>query len=320
MQTGPTFSPTLEAALSGFRLVRERPKMLIVWTAVSFLFSLAEGVFAAASCGPAVMRIFTIAEQANPVVAPANADTSVVASLLAQIGPTYVILLAATVAFYALFLTALNRGVFRPMQDRVGYLGLGKEEARQFGLLLMLTLVGLTVYAAMVLVAGVIAAVLAMAGAASAGLLMAIAVVVCGVGYVWLRLSLASPLTFVTGRIDLFGSWALTRGHFWALARVYLLASSLAAAVYLLGLTIIAMGFGAAVGGLAHFATLARPDLSSPAAVLAPPRLVLTLLQSILTALILPVVLCPAMELYRGLGASAIAAPAPSSEPGTPWS
>lgn len=45
---------------------------------------------------------------------------------------------------------------------------------------------------------------------------------------IWLavRLSLASPLTFDTRRVRVFGSFALTRGRFWSLLGAYLLPRS----------------------------------------------------------------------------------------------
>ena len=47
MQTGPTALPTIEAALSGFRLVWERPRAVAVWAVVCFAFNLGEALLVA---------------------------------------------------------------------------------------------------------------------------------------------------------------------------------------------------------------------------------------------------------------------------------
>ena len=308
MQTGSGHAPTINPALSGFRLVRERPRAIALWALLSLAFNLLEGLFVAGTTGPAVMRILALAEQANP-------DPNVAQALLSRIAPTYVVLVASSLAINAVFLAAANRAMFRPADDRMGYLGIGRDALLQFGLLLALSVIGFTVLLVLLMVSAALSAVMPPAAAGFLGGVIAL----LGLAYVWVRLSLASPSTFASGRIDVFASWALSRGRFWALARVYLVTLALAAVVYLLGFAVIGAGMSAALGGVSKFVVLAQLDVSSPAMFLTPAHLVVTVLQSGLSALILPVILCPAVEIYRTLATCDPAPARPTSGDGTPW-
>ncbi|MEI9891311.1 MAG: hypothetical protein WDN45_12940 [Caulobacteraceae bacterium] len=89
------------------------------------------------------------------------------------------------------------------------------------------------------------------------GLLIGIAVC-CAAIYGFVRLSLASPLTFDTRKVDLFGSWALTRGRFWKMLGTYLLVVGLALVIGLL-VMIITIAVAAVLGGLGALASIFRP-------------------------------------------------------------
>jgi hypothetical protein len=80
--------------------------------------------------------------------------------------------------------------------------------------------------------------VLALGLLAAVGLMLMLAV----------RLSLAPPLTFATGRIDLFGSWALTRGRAGRILGAYALTLALVALVYFLSALVVA-AVGAVLAG-----------------------------------------------------------------------
>ncbi len=288
LRPGPAYS----AALSGFGVVWAHPRVIVAWGLVCLAFEAAESLFGAVSAGPAISRIVQMASRPNP-------DPDKVAALLVQIAPTYFVLLSATMVFFAVFFAAANRAIDRPDDDRFAYLAFGKEELRQLGLVIVLFATSLGLYLVIGLVAGLAGSALAMAAGQSFGLAAAVVLVLGSMGYVWFRFSLASPLTYATGRIDLLGSWRLTRGRGAAMARAYLLGLACIAVVYLLGLTVIVALLGAAFGGLSQVETLAQPDFSSLAGVFSPPRVVLAVLQSALTALLLPLALCPAVVIYR---------------------
>jgi hypothetical protein len=297
----------LEMARSGFRFTFERPRMVAVWALVSFAYNVLGSLFAAATAGPSIERIFDMVGQANP-------DPSAAEPLLAQVAPTYAILLASGLAVNAVYLSAACRAVsFSPVQKNRS-IGFGRDTLLQFGLLLSLTAIGLGVVVGLLLVTAGLSVIVAPTVAQFLGT----AVGFVGLGYVWLRFSLASPAVHVRGRIDLAHAWALTSGRLWALARIYLTVLLLAAVVYLLGAVAIEKGLSAAFGGETRLDELTRLDFSSPAALLTPARIVLAVLQACLSALILPVLLCPPIAIYRTLTSPARASPSPEGGE-SPW-
>lgn len=291
-----------EAAFSGFRVVRERPRAIAVWVIVLLALTLIFSVFMVSSAGPALTRVMALSGRIKP-------DPTEILALWGQIAPTYLGLMAMSALFYAVFFAAMNRAVLTPDDDRFAYLRLGIDELRQLGLVLALGLVSLILYIGFVIVAIVIGVILSLilgaaGGASAVGVSIGVAVILVlflGMGFFWIRLSLASPLTYATGRINLFGSWTLTRGRFWPIAGTYLLVLALLLAVYLVGFLLIVAVVAAAGGGVSPLSMMIRPDMSSLGAYFSPIRLIFIVLNAALSALALPVMLCPAAEIYRRL-------------------
>ena len=109
--------------------------------------------------------------------------------------------------------------------------------------------------------------------------------------YVMVRFSLASAMTFDTGKVSLLKSWRLTKGRFWPMFGAYLIAGILALVVGLLGL--IVMYVAALLGGVDGLSFIFRPDMSSLAAYFTPARLVYLALSGVVYALVWPVLLTP---------------------------
>jgi hypothetical protein len=307
MQTGSGRLSTLEIARSGFRLTLERPRLIALWAAMSFAYNVLGSVFAAAIAGPAIARILDMVGQANP-------DPSAAEPLLVQVAPAYAVLLTCGLALDAVYIVGAYRALRPPRDDRKGRLAFGRDALLQLGLLLLLTAIGLGVVMALLLVSAALSIVLSPALVQLLGTVAALV----GLGYVWLRFSLASPAAYASGRIDLAHAWSLTRGRSWALARIYLSALLLAGVVYLLGAIAIEKGLSAAFGGESRFGDLTQLDFSSPTALLTPARLVLAALQACLSALILPVLLCPPIAIYRVLNPTVGTAP-PVARGASPW-
>jgi membrane protease YdiL (CAAX protease family) len=216
-----------EAALEGVRLIGRQPLAILVWSLAFFLFGVlpASAVAWAMAGGRALSMI----------------DSG---SLLADYLPWAVLPVSAVL--YA----AIYRAVMRPHEAGYTFLRLGGEEARQF-LLLMIRILLVVVLA----IAGLFFAAFfwgvgrAMPPAIGwllqlAGLLLAF-----GLGvFVWLRLSMAAPMSFAEGRFRLFESWRFTKGRIGALFGLMLavvvmtVLAEILAVVALFGLVEVAAG------------------------------------------------------------------------------
>jgi hypothetical protein len=139
----------------------------------------------------------------------------------------------------------------------------------------------------------------AIAVALAAAILLPAAI--CGAIFVGVRFSLAVPMTFATGRIDVFGSWRLTQGRFWPLLGTYFLAVVLSLVVGALTLVIAALIVGIIGGGFNGIATLMQSDFTSVQSVLTPAQLVYLAITSIGAALSAPITMCPPAAIYRSL-------------------
>lgn len=287
-----------DAAFTGFRIVWERPWAVAIWAGLQFVFNLALRLFMVASAGPALMKLSTLGTQASA------ADPNVVLGLFRQIAPTYVVLLIAALVLSAVLYAAMNRAVMRPQESQFGYLRLAADELRQLGLLIGFTLLFMGVELAFLVIGLLLLAILGTALGGS-GVAVALAILlpvaICGFVYVGVRFSLATPMTFATGRINLFGSWTMTRGRFWPLLGTYVLALALSLVVGALTFVIAALIVGIIGGGFGGIAAMMQADISSVASVLTPAQLVYLAITSIGAALGAPITMCPPAAIYRSL-------------------
>jgi hypothetical protein len=293
------FSAT-DAAFSGFRIVREHPQAVAIWAAALLILQLLGSLALVGPAGQALMQV----QAAGP-----SRDPAQIMAQFHQLAPIYGLFLLAGLVFYPIAYATMDRAVLRPGDDRFGYLRLGADELRQLGLMLLLSLLGAGLYVLVILFIIVAVIVIGVAAhtappvAASAFSALVVFALACGFLFVLVRLSLASALTFATGRIDVFGSWALTRGQFWPILGTFLLALILTAIVMLLSYILIFAIVAVAGGGLAAISAVARPDFSSWAAFLSPLRLVYLAATTLVTAFALPLTLAPQAAIYRELTA-----------------
>jgi hypothetical protein len=125
---------------------------------------------------------------------------------------------------------------------------------------------------------------------------------ICGLIYFSVRLSLASPLTFASGRIQVFGSWAMTRGRFWPLFGTYLIAFALGLVVTALTRIIAVLAVAILGGGGQQAITSALVfSPNSVADLLTPSALAYLVIASIGAALSAPITICPPAAIYVAL-------------------
>ena len=223
----------------GFGLVRERPAAVLVWTAIYFVATVAM-TFA--------MRPYARAQMA--LMNGGDAQTSL-ARFQSMFGLSMLIQLCFFVLYMVLLAAAL-RAALRPEEGGVAFIRLGGDELRLIGLAIFIFV---CFYLGFIVIAIILTIVTALFGAVGglgaamiAGILEMI-VLLCLFVWIWVRLSLALPLTFLRGTFVLAESWRLTRDRFWTLFGGY----------FILFLVVAALGVAAAaVTAGPYLAELAR--------------------------------------------------------------
>ncbi len=290
--------PVSDAAFEGFRIARERPKSVLFWALVYFLFSTLAIVLIIQVLGPDAALLFVQPPQSQMTQAETLRLFGVAGKLYAILGPIVLV-------FGSAMSCAVYRAVLRPEEEGLP-LRFGGDEIRLVGLWILLALI---VFGAIFVVAFVLtffaALIGAAAGAAAAGVVSGIVFVgmICAMIWLSVRLSLAAPMTFAERRIRIRDAWALTKGHFWHLAGCYLLAAIFSLIVVLLGL-VIAFALSAVTGGgLGAIGELIKPDMTSFSTYFSPVRWVYMAVAALLTAMQYVILMAPPAVAYQVLSA-----------------
>lgn len=266
-----------DAALEGFQVIRARWRLVAGWC----LFSIVGFVALLVLAFLAIIGVTLFARTAED----ANMLGGVVGGLIFILGGG-AIQWVVIAAFYRLEL--------RPETPRgLLYLRFSLDEARLFGLWLTLLLAFVLLMTVGYLVLSWLSTI---SGAASA----AGTLVFLG-GLVWLgiRTSLASPVNFATGRFGVAESWRLTKGRFWALFGMVLLAACLLLLI-MVALFILTTLVQAAIGG---FHTLAPVQLSDPQALAERPGAYVfaLIVELVIAPIYIMIGLAPFLAAYRVL-------------------
>lgn len=291
-----TFSAS-DAGFSGFTLARSRPRVFLIWGLLLLVLSLATGAATILTIGQPMMDMQAASE---------SGDQEATLRAMTALAPFYVVVLPLTLLYYGVATAAVNRMVLRPDDSRNAYIRLGGDEWRMIIVMIVQWLLAAAVSVGAVLLVVLLAA---LGGAVAGGVGGVIAGIVGGVAgialvlLVSIRLSLALSQTFATGRVNIFGSWALTKGHFWSILGAYLLAIVVLAVVYLLALAVQAVVALALGGGLAGLTSVFQPDMSTLASFYTPAMIIYAIIGGFLSALSLMVLYAPAATIYRAIAA-----------------
>ena len=211
-----SFSAT-DAGFAGFRIVRDNPLILVVWTLVTFAFLIAVVGAVVLLVGSRISALSTVGD---------TPSTAQVESMISTLAPVFILVVPLALLYSGVIMAAINRAVLRPQEKGFFYLRLGADEFRQAVVMLiqLVSWLGLYLVCALVVMLSVLigAAVDPKAGALAAipGGLLAVGVFV----FFSVRFSLMGAMTFYGRKIDVFGSWTLTRGRFWPMLGAFLLA------------------------------------------------------------------------------------------------
>lgn len=291
-----TFSPT-DAALEGFRITRERPRVLLVWAVANLLISVVMGLMLIGLFGPTLAEMEAISQQGSE-------DPAEALAMLQKLAPLYTLMIPAGLLVIAVTSAAVYRVVLRPSDSRFGYLRLGRDELRLALLMLVYLVLAVGFTFVVTLVAGLLAAGAGALGGA-AGTLLGVLIGLATLGFivfVAVRLSLAGPMTFAERRLRVFESWSVTRGNFWRLLGAYVLAIVLALIVALLALVIYVALAAVTVGGdLSQVGRVFAPDTTSIGAYFTPAMLIYLVFGAFLGAVQNAVIYAPPAVAYREL-------------------
>ncbi len=292
------FSAT-DAALEGFRVTRENLRAIGIWAVVEFAFSVLNVIVLVSLGGAAFHRLAGLAPDDMMKLGP-----SALNDIALGLVPAYLAVLPLAVSLQTLLTCAIYRAASGESAGRLGFLQIGKTEFRTLGATLLIGLVLTGCY-----IGGVLAVTLVLVigkeigGEGLAGLVafVGLGTLICGLIYLYVRLTLAVPLAFQTGRIDIKAAFRASSGRFWTFLGVYLMALLLGLLVAMLGGVI-----NLVVQHLLSTAWRQAGDLLtakdlSLATVLHPIVLAATLVGAVIGTLFRVIVTAPSYALYRAL-------------------
>jgi len=294
-----SFSPS-EVALTGFGVVRKNPLAVLIWAVLVGAFQLGMAYLMVSQMGPYLAQLQGFKSTASA------ADGARVMQILGKLAPVYALMFVLMLPYHGVVTALMNRVVLRPKDSAFGFLRFGADEFRQIGLALFIFAVVCGAYIVFAIVAVVVVVIggllKGVLGDFGSGLVvfLGIAAEVIFAIVLTLRLSLASALTFDRQKVDLFGSWPLTKGHAWSILGAFFLASIISVVVMLIGYVAI-FGVAMAVGGGDFMQMMFHPDMSSVALYFTPTRYVQLLLAAPLTAITYPIVATVAPAIYQAL-------------------
>lgn len=294
-----TYSAT-DAALEGFRLTRERPRVLLVWA----LFLLA-----ANTLGLLVM-----------MMAPKEAQEAL-ATISGQEAPNGEQLMSALSAVAPLLLlglmiqrtmdAAVYRLMLRPDEKSFFYLRLGADELRLAALRLIFVMMAIFFLAVVQFGVFILSVAAAPLGGVAQQLVASVAEIACWIAFLVLavRLSLASAITFDRKKISIFESWSVTRGHAYRLLGAQVLALCCAAVLGILFFVIFSSVSGAALlatgRSMADLKEIMSPERIELSSYLNPFVLAWTLVGSLFSAVYAAAIPAPGGYIYRHIRTAA---------------
>lgn len=298
-----------DAAFEGFRLVRRNPMALVAWALLYAVVSLASLFAMSTAIGP-------ITEWAERMDALENQSPSATPEQvleafqgIGQVMLSLAWLIPVSLIVTAMLMAAVARAVLNPRAAGFGYLRLGMDELRVFVVTLVLGILMVCAWIAVAVAVGALSGIAGATGAEWMWLFVVLAGLAGVAGIIWLavRLSLAVPITVAENRFAFFDSFGVTRGRFWSLLGMAVIAFVMVLVISMLS-WVITLPLGMMAGGDAWSlgsggdaeAVAAALDVTNPWIIAS------ALAEAVVYALTVGVMYAPFAAAYRdlkGLGA-----------------
>lgn len=285
-----------DAAFEGFRVVRRNPVTLVFWA----LFYIATMALAFGLAGGGIARLMAFSQEMEQGGTPALED-------LAPLGQAYLSVMALMLPLGLISGAVLNaaivRAVLHPEDKAWGYLRFGMDEVRVLGVSLGLGVAFGVVSLIAVFLLGVIAGLVGAANAAAGVLVGLVGGLALACAAIWLliRFCLAIPITFAEKRLAFVDSFRLTKGHFWPLLGMAVIALVMMIVVSLLG-SLVFLPLQMSVGGIEDLAAYDGQGMLAILQAAWPMIIAWIVIQSVISALQLAVLYAPFSAAYRDLG------------------
>lgn len=293
------FSAT-ESAFEGFRLVRRDPKVLLFWGLLYLLVTVGQLVamyLNREQIAEGVAQLEVLSQQ------PMTSQQAFEAFLDAyNQTTTYALwILPISMIVGAVLSAGIARAVLFPEEkSRFGYLRFGADELRVLvvtlciallaGIIMSVAFIGLTI----LIVAAVAFPLVWLA--VVAGFFGCIAL------FVWLAVkwSLAIPITITRKKLAIFDSFAATKGHFWPLLGMAIVAGVMGILIWFLSMVVVMplslLSGGSAMGSM-------TPELMNQLAAANPLLLLTAVANAIVYALMVGIVYAPFSAAWRDIKA-----------------
>lgn len=237
----------LDAAFEGFRIVRDKPMLILAWTGIYFLSLIV------------MVLILLLPNLGTLQAATHGGGERDIDQLLARFGPWILVVLAMALVLVTVLPGAVFRAVLRPQDRSFAYIKFGADEWRMLGLYLIIVLI-FSVASGLYSVVTMFA--LSLSGPVE--WLVGVVATLGGlalVGWLFVRLTLAGPVAVADERLDIRGAWMLTRGEFWRLVATLLLSILFYGGVLLLAL-VFSLLSTRLLGGFSLLGELSQPSAS----------------------------------------------------------
>lgn len=288
---------------AGLRVIQRKPFAPLVWGLVYFVCAYLPAMLTMALVLPGFSQSLT------PGATP---DPSRMMAMMAPMQMMNLVQFGFSIIGLALINAAICRAVLEPENDRAFYLRLGAQELWQGLVLLVLyILLGVAMVVLMIpmIIIMVVMGVSAMGHGSNAlamiPVVLLFTLIALGVLlYLWLRLSMALPMSFVHRQFRLFESWSFTKGNVLRLFGLGVLLTLVVLIAEMVVFTLLAvLGFGAfaAAGGLSKIQSFASQPPSAWLPTLAIWAIPVTVIFSAVVGYLMTFGLAPWADCYRQL-------------------